>query len=120
MLNINPKMLPRLEEIENDLLERRARAEREGWAGEIERRPGTTIAHLALQRTGRKPAGGNRSIAIVDETSQITSYISRISYAFAVNDEDPDSRAVFVASVVGANVCTGGLQMAEMFISRTD
>jgi hypothetical protein len=36
MLNINPKMLPRLDEIETDLLDRRARAEQEGWLGEIE------------------------------------------------------------------------------------
>ncbi|MFG2631424.1 recombinase [Streptomyces sp. NPDC048473] len=36
MLNISPKMLPRLDEIENDLLSRRSRAEQEGWRGEIE------------------------------------------------------------------------------------
>ena len=36
MLNINPKMLPRLDEIEDDLLARRARAEHEGWLGEVE------------------------------------------------------------------------------------
>jgi hypothetical protein len=38
MLAINPKMLPRLDEIENenDLLARRARAEREAWLGEVE------------------------------------------------------------------------------------
>lgn len=36
MLDINPKMLPRLDEIETDLLARRARAEQEGWLGEIE------------------------------------------------------------------------------------
>ncbi|MET9490005.1 site-specific integrase [Nocardia sp. NPDC006630] len=36
MLNINPKMLPRLDEIEADLLTRRVRAEREQWHGEIE------------------------------------------------------------------------------------
>ena len=36
MLNINPKMLFRLDEIEKDLLDRRARAEREDWLGEIE------------------------------------------------------------------------------------
>ncbi|MBT2505915.1 recombinase [Streptomyces sp. ISL-98] len=29
-------MLPRLDEIETDLLARRARAEQEGWLGEIE------------------------------------------------------------------------------------
>jgi hypothetical protein len=36
MLAINPKMLPRLDEIEDDLLARRARAERENWLGEVE------------------------------------------------------------------------------------
>ncbi|SFO73810.1 Phage integrase family protein [Actinomadura madurae] len=36
MININPKMLPRLDEVEADLLTRRARAETEGWLGEIE------------------------------------------------------------------------------------
>ena len=36
MLHIDPKMLGRLEEIELDLLERRARAESERWLGEIE------------------------------------------------------------------------------------
>ncbi|WP_328401027.1 tyrosine-type recombinase/integrase [Nocardia sp. NBC_00403] len=36
MLNINPKMLPRLAEIEADLVERRARATQESWLGEIE------------------------------------------------------------------------------------
>ncbi|MFC0041923.1 hypothetical protein [Actinomadura rayongensis] len=36
MININPKMLPRLDEIELDLLARRSRAEAEGWLGEIE------------------------------------------------------------------------------------
>lgn len=36
MLNINPKMLLRLDEIEADLLARRARAEHETWLGEVE------------------------------------------------------------------------------------
>lgn len=36
MLNINPKMLHRLDEIEADLLARRARAEAESWLGEVE------------------------------------------------------------------------------------
>jgi hypothetical protein len=31
-----PEMLPRLDEIEDDLLARRARAEREAWLGEVE------------------------------------------------------------------------------------
>ncbi|MER6546790.1 tyrosine-type recombinase/integrase [Streptomyces sp. NPDC001250] len=36
MLNVNPKMLGRLNELEADLITRRARAQAEGWAGEIE------------------------------------------------------------------------------------
>ncbi|MFD9575544.1 recombinase [Streptomyces sp. NPDC059982] len=36
MLSVNPKMLPRLDEIEEDLLARRKRAIAEDWQGEIE------------------------------------------------------------------------------------
>jgi hypothetical protein len=36
MLSINPKMLGRLDELEDDLLARRQRALGEGWRGEIE------------------------------------------------------------------------------------
>ncbi|MCZ9329402.1 tyrosine-type recombinase/integrase [Nocardia farcinica] len=36
MLHVDPRMIPRLDELEDDLLQRRQRAEAEGWAGEIE------------------------------------------------------------------------------------
>ncbi|MFD6034583.1 recombinase [Streptomyces griseoincarnatus] len=36
MLSINPKMLPRLNESEEDLIARRKRAVEEDWRGEIE------------------------------------------------------------------------------------
>ena len=36
VLQVSPKMLPRLDELETDLQERRERAELEGWRGEIE------------------------------------------------------------------------------------
>ncbi|MFD3458296.1 tyrosine-type recombinase/integrase [Nocardia fluminea] len=36
MLNVNPKMLSRLDDIETDLIDRRTRAEQEAWQGEIE------------------------------------------------------------------------------------
>ncbi|HET6357729.1 hypothetical protein [Streptomyces sp.] len=36
MLSINPKMLPRLGELEEDLLARRERAVAEDWRGEID------------------------------------------------------------------------------------
>ncbi|MFD7908918.1 hypothetical protein ACFV4F_41575 [Kitasatospora sp. NPDC059722] len=49
MLNVNPKMLGRLNELETDLLTRRERAEAEGWFGEIE---GLDLT-LALLRSKR-------------------------------------------------------------------
>lgn len=36
MLRIDPRMLPRLDELETDLLSRRERAQAEGWLGELE------------------------------------------------------------------------------------
>ena len=36
MLQVDPKMLPRLDELETDLLDRRSRAEQGGWLGEID------------------------------------------------------------------------------------
>lgn len=36
MLSINPIMLPRLSELEDDLITRRRRAQEQGWKGEIE------------------------------------------------------------------------------------
>ena len=36
LLNVDPKMLHRLDDIETDLIARRQRAEDEGWQGEIE------------------------------------------------------------------------------------
>ena len=36
VLHVNPKMVGRLDEVEEDLLSRRERAQREGWRGEIE------------------------------------------------------------------------------------
>ncbi|MDX3535744.1 recombinase [Streptomyces sp. MB09-01] len=36
MLQINPKMLPRLAELQKDLLLRRKKAEEEQWLGEID------------------------------------------------------------------------------------
>ena len=36
MLSVNPKMLPRLDELEADLIARHKRATDDGWHGEIE------------------------------------------------------------------------------------
>lgn len=53
MLAINPKMLPRLDEIEEDLLARRARAKREAWLGEVEG-IGLTLTYLRQKRDETK------------------------------------------------------------------
>ena len=63
-----------------------------------------------------KPAGANRSIAIVNETSNLTSYIGRVGYAVAVNTEGDIKIAAIVVLAV-ADVCTGGLQIAEAVIT---
>ena len=70
MLRIDPKMLPRLDELERDLQERRGRALHESWLGEIEgidltltflrqkreqthRHPTTTLVRLPTSRAAR-------------------------------------------------------------------
>lgn len=52
MLNVNPKMIDRLGDLEQDLLARRARAEAENWLGEIE---GIDLT-LSFLRTKRQQA----------------------------------------------------------------
>ncbi|MEU0507403.1 hypothetical protein [Nocardia sp. NPDC005998] len=52
MLHADPKMVIRLDEIEDDLLVRRERAETEGWHGEVERLDLT----LLFLRTKRREA----------------------------------------------------------------
>jgi hypothetical protein len=46
-------MLPRLDEIEDDLLARRARAEHEAWLGEVEGID-LTLTYLRQKRDGAK------------------------------------------------------------------
>jgi hypothetical protein len=53
MLAINPKMLPRLDEIEEDLLARRVRAEHEAWQGEVE---GIDLTLTFLRQNARRPS----------------------------------------------------------------
>ena len=59
---------------------------------------------------------GDRSASIVEETSNLTSYVSRISYAVAVNDLEPDSKEIAVGIMAASNIVTGCLQTAEAVI----
>jgi hypothetical protein len=49
MLNINPRMVPRLDELETDLLARRERAKAKNWLGEVEGL-GLTLSFLRAKR----------------------------------------------------------------------
>ncbi|GMQ29588.1 hypothetical protein Aconfl_22310 [Algoriphagus confluentis] len=57
--------------------------------------------------------------AVLDELSNVTSYVSRISYAFAVNDEEEESRNIFILVMAAANLLTSGLQAAEVVVEGT-
>jgi hypothetical protein len=75
-----------------------------------------TIWHFV--ELGKKPVALPRDLQITYEVSNITSYISRISYAVAVNSppEDPVTLAVKegAAALVGVmNICCGGLLAGE-------
>ncbi len=59
MLNINPKMLPRLDEIEDDLQARRARAEHEAWLGEVEGIDLALMGATGSHRAGHHPGAGD-------------------------------------------------------------
>ncbi|KAL3471264.1 hypothetical protein BJX99DRAFT_263461 [Aspergillus californicus] len=60
-------------------------------------------------------AGDIRTAALLDEVSNLTSYASRISYAVATNDEDPDTRLLAVTAKAASDDLFAGLQVAETF-----
>ena len=61
VLQVDPKMLPRLDELEEDLVERRTRAEQEGWLGEIE---GIDLT-LTFLRQKREQAQRHRRTTVI-------------------------------------------------------
>ncbi|KAJ6186636.1 hypothetical protein N7519_007937 [Penicillium mononematosum] len=63
-----------------------------------------------------KPEGAERSAAIVGEVSNLTSYISRVSYAVAVNDMDPATKQIPIGVMAASNLVDAGLQTAEAII----
>ncbi len=63
MLSINPKMLPRLDELEADLAERRQRAADEGWHGEIEGID-LTLTYLRGKRTQAQRAAATGPVTL--------------------------------------------------------
>lgn len=77
MLSVDPKMLTRLDELEEDLIARRSRANEEGWRGEVGTRshpelparqkvsdpPGTANWRTRPRRTGHAACEGQGTTA---------------------------------------------------------
>ncbi|MGK4909999.1 tyrosine-type recombinase/integrase [Streptomyces albus] len=73
MLSINPKMLPRLDELEEDLISRRKRAVEEGWQGEIEGLDLTlTFLRSKRQQTRRIQRSGPVELGIPHQRPPVT------------------------------------------------
>lgn len=61
----------------------------------------------------QKPNDATRATAIISEVSKLASSVSRIAYAFAVNDEEEDSRQVAIAVMAVSNYAFSDLQVTE-------
>lgn len=61
----------------------------------------------------KNSAGNEKTDAILEEVSNLTSYISRGAYTMAVNDKDPETKAIEIGIMAVANVAYAGLQTAE-------
>ncbi|THC89158.1 hypothetical protein EYZ11_011398 [Aspergillus tanneri] len=61
----------------------------------------------------KKEVGAVRSAAIVGEVSNLGLYVSRVSYAAAVNLKDPISKQIPIGIMAASNAVAGGLQTAE-------
>jgi hypothetical protein len=77
--------------------------------------PGLFVSIWHFVELGEKSAGDTRSVSIVNEVGTVTSCVARIFYAVAVNTE-AEVKAAAVAVHVIANVCNGGLLIADAMI----
>jgi hypothetical protein len=77
--------------------------------------PSLACACYHFYELARKPESAERSLTIIDETSNCTSYAARAFYAVAVCTKGPPSDVAAVATGV-AGLATGGLQLAEAFV----
>lgn len=73
--------------------------------------PGLVCTIFHLMELSKEPDSTDKKAAILDETSNITSYVSRLSYMVAVNSAGP-IRAGGIVVMTVANVCTAGLHAA--------
>ncbi|PKY05495.1 hypothetical protein P168DRAFT_288959 [Aspergillus campestris IBT 28561] len=80
--------------------------------------PALCVSGWHFHELSQMPESDQRSAAIVGEVSNLTSYVSRIAYATAVNDYEETTRQVAIGVMAVSNVATAGLQTAEAFLSQ--
>ncbi|RAH41863.1 uncharacterized protein BO95DRAFT_505796 [Aspergillus brunneoviolaceus CBS 621.78] len=78
--------------------------------------PALFVSGWHFYELSQKPVDERRAAAIIGEVSNLTSYISRVCYAVAVNDPDEESRLVPIVAMAASNLATGGLQTAEAVV----
>ncbi|RYC61262.1 hypothetical protein CHU98_g4934, partial [Xylaria longipes] len=78
--------------------------------------PEMLVTDWHLYELSQKPAGTERSAAIVGEVVHLTSDGARISYAIAVNDPYPVTKQGAIVVTLACRVVTAGLQTAEAFL----
>lgn len=72
-----------------------------------------------LGKEGKSAVEPDHDDAIIDETSNITSYIQRIAYCVAVNNKNPEVKGVSVGVMSVASLITCGLQFAEVAVNAS-
>ncbi|KAF7561512.1 hypothetical protein G7046_g2635 [Stylonectria norvegica] len=78
--------------------------------------PALFVSSWHFYELSEKPDSSERSASILGEVTNLTSYVSRIAYAVAVNDKDPTSRQIPIVVMAVANIAAAGLQTAETVI----
>ncbi|GLA06303.1 hypothetical protein AnigIFM60653_006834 [Aspergillus niger] len=78
--------------------------------------PALFVTGWHFYELSKKPASAERSAAIVGEVTNLTLYVSRISYAVAVNDPDEVSKQIPIGIMAASRVVASALQTAEAFL----
>jgi hypothetical protein len=75
---------------------------------------GCSCAHF--YELSMKKEDSTRSASIIEEVSNMTSYVSRISYCVAVNDPEEITKNIAIGVMTVANIISSGLQTAVAVI----
>lgn len=80
---------------------------------------GLTATMWHFYELSQKSKSSTRDATIIGEASNMASYISRLAYGFAVNDEEPDSRLIAILAMGAANDLVGALQLTDMGVGKS-